>query len=276
MQVTQAIIKAGCGHFIIPRIDRPADRIEGQFRPGQSACVASHAVIAQAPEKRRQFTVVGGQHAALAGGNGFHRVARKHRDATERTGADGDVVAGHARIAAAQGMARVLDQSAAIQHRPHGRKIDGLTGEMNRHDGRNRAGGGGEGGGGGRWCHQARFSVDIGENHLAADEAHGVGGGQKSDRRHQHPVAGCDATGQRRQVQAGGATRAGDRVSGAGEITKAFFISVHRRAGGQPIATQNLDNGGDVLVIEHLSTIGQKGGRVADAVAAPRSHGRHP
>ncbi len=232
--------------------------------------VAADPVQAHRPRPLGQGLVGCDEHAALAGRHRLRRVEAED-DGLARAGTDGDAVGGDG-----EGVRGVLDDPHVVARREVGerRAGDGQPGEVDRDD---RAG---------PARHELRgpLQVDVEGRRVAVDE-HRVGAEVADDlgrrgerpRRHEHLVAGGDAQGLEREVEAGGrgvdgdgverpvphrrrgglGRRAGGRsrstlrrggeagAQGGGELG---FEGRGVRSGGEPPAAHRLDDGRDLLL----------------------------
>lgn len=107
---------------------------------------------------------------------------------------------------------------------------------------------------------EAGVGLDIDKHGLAAGIADGVCGGDEGDVRGEADVglahAGCEAG----EVQRGGAIGDGDGVASPCLHTERLFEALHARPLGQPVAAEGLDDGGDVVVVDGLSAVGEQRG----------------
>ena len=71
-------------------------------------------------------------------------------------------------------------------------------------------------------------------------------------------------------MQRDGAVRERDRVLGAGHRAQRGFELLDRRALREPVAAQDLDDGGDVVVVDGLAAVGNVDHR-GDGVASTLS-----
>ena len=106
--------------------------------------------------------------------------------------------------------------------------------------------------------HQAGFRIDIGEHHLRPDIARGIGGGEEGDRRHHHPVAGAKTQGKGGHMQCRRAIGAGHRMARLHHRREVGLEAIDFRPGGEIIAAQYGDHGGDILILDELAAIGQE------------------
>ena len=106
--------------------------------------------------------------------------------------------------------------------------------------------------------HQAGIRIDIGEHHVRPDIARGIGGGEEGDRRHHHPVARPQAQGKGGQMQRRRAIGADHGVARLGYRRKLGLEALDLRPGGEVIAAQDGDHGGDILILDELAAIGQE------------------
>jgi hypothetical protein len=212
------------------------------------------------PWPRSQGGVVGGQHAALARGQGLDRMEREAGEGRIGAVTDrmGDAVEGRDR---AQGVGRVLDQHRAgsgrqfAQHRQVADVAAQMDGQHGLHPATRRAGQ--------SFCqgfgrHQAAVGIDIGEHHLGPDVAGAVGGGQEGDRRGDADVALADAERQHGQVQGGGAVGHGDGVLGPDLGLEGRLEGLDGRARGQEVGAQGRRHRRHVVVLDGLTAVGKE------------------
>ena len=184
------------GEVVFPA--RLADLVAPAARGGIAVPgVVREAVQAELADAPGQVVGIGGDHAALAGGEIFGGVERKNRDRADAADAA-------AAVAAAQGVGGVLDHAEVVAG---GEAVDfveaaGIAGDVHRH---NRPGL--------RRDRPSDFSrIDIGAFllHIDQDRAgaavnDGLAGGRKGVGGGDHFIAAADAEGEQRQVQTGGA-----------------------------------------------------------------------
>ena len=108
-------------------------------------------------------------------------------------------------------------------------------------------------------AHQSGIGIDIGEQHLGAGQANGIGGGEKGDRRHDRGIAGSEPDAHRGEVQRRGAAGAGD---GAPARSTASASARSKAATTGPVvrnlAAQHRLDRGDVVVVDAMPAVGQE------------------
>ena len=107
-------------------------------------------------------------------------------------------------------------------------------------------------------AHQSGIGIDIGEQHLGAGQADGVGGGEEGDRRHDRRIAGSEPDAHRGEVQRRGAAGAGEGAGRVNRLGKRALEGGDGRACRQGLAAQHGFDRGDVVVLDAVPAIGQE------------------
>jgi len=225
-----------------------------------------HAVAAQQAHAPGQGRIIGGDGAALAGRDGLDRVEREHGHVAQAAGPDRGSRAVRAGVVGADGVAGILDHGGTARPRDLGQahEIGTLPGQMDRQYGLNREAlglGAGTGGLEGGRRQQPVVGIDIGEDGLGAGHAHGIGGGEEGNRRHNRGVAWSQIEGEAGQMQRRRARGATDRMLGTAALGQRLFEAGDHRPGSQPVAAQHGGHGIDVVIVDLLPGIGQEGFR---------------
>ncbi len=233
---------------------------------GHAAGLAGDAVGAQQTDAPGELVVVGGDHAALAAGDDF--------DGVEAVGGGvgpAAVADALAFVFAAEGVGGVFEDLEAVFYREgvDARHVAGLPGEV---DGDDDFGQGAVFFGFDELClqavraHEDGAGVHVHEVYLGAAVAPGIGGGDEGDGCGPKPVAMAEAEGFGGAVEGGGAVGHGDAVAGAAPVGDGVFKAGDGGPLGEVVGLQDLDDGGDVGLVEALASVGQEGGAHASTV----------
>jgi len=239
LNVRDAIIIPQLHHFIKPAAD--------SFPLG--GC-GRNAVVAENAHVPRQGGVIRQAHAAFAGGDVLDRMKAEHGDVRQGSGLT-------ALVLCAERMTGVGDQGKAVFVRNGAQTVPvaGLARVIHAYDGLGSRRNG--------VLHRFRVyeqgsRLYIGENWRGALIEHAVGRGRKGHGRHDDFIARPDAQGMYGRMQSRRAVADRHAVPCAGEGADIRLEAFHRRAGGQPIGSQSLHDGGNVIVINDLAAIRQK------------------
>ena len=203
-----------------------------------------------------------GDRTALSGGDGLDGMEREHGQVAVGAGADRDRGAVDVALDRADRVTGVLDDGEAVGARQLGDRghVRALPGEVHREDdprfqapalrlGDRR----GEMGG----FHEAALGIDVGEHHLGAAEARGIGGGDEGDGGHDHGLAGLQLEREAGQVQRRGAVGAADGVRGARALRERRLEAADGGTGGEPVAAQNRAHRLDVVLVDGVTAVRQ-------------------
>ena len=245
-------------HFIEPRTVFGGQRTED--RGQKTRRIALDAVSAQEAGAAGVFVVVGDKHAAFAGGHGFDRMKTEDRHVSPRMATKFPLLA-IATEPTARAMTGILDN-----HRSSGpgdagdfRHVARLAGIVHGDDGF---------GIGLPSCFErcgvevVGDGINIAEIRDGADISRAIGGSQKRVGRGNHPVAGADVGHEHCQMQGSGGIADGDGMLCSDALRELPLEGFDFRSAGEKVRAQRADNGGDVVVVDGLATVGEHGREV--------------
>ena len=260
--VGQVVFEARRHDLVVPARHLGREAVEG---------IAVHAVQTHGARALRHRRVTGHQHPAFAGGDGLVGVEAEHRGVAVERADELAAAGGGQRV---RGVFHHLQVAVGrqLEQRSH---VGGQAGVVHRHDGlgarRDRfldRGG----------VDVQRRRVDVDQLHVGTQVAHHLGGGGEGVGGRDDLVAGADAQGLQRQVQAGGGGIDGHRMQR--RVTEKgpeiLFEALRLGAGGDPAALQRIDDLGNLVLAdlgqgegeEGRAVGGQVGGHVGLSTAA--------
>ena len=256
VEIGQAVVITQLLHFHVPAAVGLADEVGG---------VAGDAMGAQAQQVVVQLLVVGGYHAAFAGGDMLHGVEAEN-------GQIGKTAVAAALLPALGINKKTARRVAGILNYPEAKLIGKLAGGFQVHSqageidgnqtGEMAFGMGFEQGPNLYQINQSRGRVDVGKKDFAATVAHTVGRRGEGERRGDDALAGLHIEGQGAEVQSGRAIGHGHGIFCPNVGGKPGFKLCHARALGEVVGVQGGRDGGYIGLGDVLAAVGQGAGGV--------------
>ncbi len=234
LHIAEVVLETGLEHLVIPV------PFFGVAVPG----VLGDAVQTQHAHALGQGGVVGGDHAALAGGDVLGGVEAEGRRGAGRAGSSRREAA----ILSVGGVSGVFNdvQTMALRNLPDFVHAAGQPAQMDGDDG-SRAGGHPRGDTGGI---EIAVRADIGQHRRRAHLQDDIDGGAERERSSNDFITLADTGCGQGQVQAGGAGVHGQCMARAGVRPEAGFETGGAIAGGQPAGAQGIRHLGDFFLAD--------------------------